>query len=173
MLGKESVASCYTAENRLRRYRRITHVNLGSRCIATENILRRNEAKDNRKIPWSVLPFGPVAEATDPPRMLTQCVPRCQPTLGGWAGSRCDENVMLRESCAVQANPGQRNSKQRARVASHPFCCFYCAGSASGSLETRGVGFHAGQQSLSLLNQVVCGSAWNGRAGVLRCFQHR
>src|SRR6266852_1002391 len=83
MLGKESVASCYTAENRLRRNRRTTHVNPGSRCIATDNILRRNEAKDNRKIPWSVLTFGPVAEVTDPPRMLTQCVPRCQRTLGG------------------------------------------------------------------------------------------
>src|SRR6266853_4165514 len=105
MLGKESVASCYTAENRLRRNRRTTHVNPGSRCIATDNILRRNEAKDNRKIPWSVLPFGPVAEATDPPRMLTQCVPRCQRTLGGvgdGAGSRCDETVTLRESCAVR-----------------------------------------------------------------------
>ena len=71
MLGKESVALLH--ETLLPMHR-------------SENILRRNEAKDNRKIPWSVLPFGPVAEATDPPRMLTQCVPRCQRTLGGVGG---------------------------------------------------------------------------------------
>src|SRR6266851_759712 len=31
----------------------------------------------------------------------------------GRAGSRCDENVTLRENCAVQANPGQRNMKKK------------------------------------------------------------
>src|SRR6266853_1405814 len=32
---------------------------------------------------------------------------------GGVAGSCCDENVTLRENCAVQANPGQRNMKKK------------------------------------------------------------
>src|SRR5258705_13355924 len=48
----------------------------------SENILRGNEAKDNRKIPWSVLLFGNHTGGSNPPRMLTQCVPGCQRTLG-------------------------------------------------------------------------------------------
>ena len=34
------------------------------------------------KYPWSVLLCGTFAEACDPPRMLTQCVHRCQRTPG-------------------------------------------------------------------------------------------
>jgi len=67
MLGKESVALLH--ETLLPMHR-------------SENILRRNEAKDNRKIPWSVLLFGKHTGVSNPPRMLTQCVPGCQRTLG-------------------------------------------------------------------------------------------
>jgi len=55
-------------------------VQLMLRCTVQETILRRSEAKDNRKIPWSVLLYGQDAEAFDPPRMLTQCVRPCQRT---------------------------------------------------------------------------------------------
>src|SRR5258705_25265 len=53
MLGKESVACCCAAEVRFRFLLQGTRAAslCQSRCIAQENILRRNEAKDNRKIP--------------------------------------------------------------------------------------------------------------------------
>jgi hypothetical protein len=68
MLGKESVAACCAAEIRDGECSAVTWVS--SRQL--KNILRRIEAKDNRKIPWSVLPFGKHTEVSNPPRMLTQ-----------------------------------------------------------------------------------------------------
>jgi hypothetical protein len=50
----------------------------GRRCTSRQNFKKYREAKDNRKIPWSVLLFGKDAGAPNPAGMLTQCVRQCQ-----------------------------------------------------------------------------------------------
>jgi len=76
----------------------------------SRNYLRRNGAKDNRKIPWSVLPFGPFAEAFDPPRMLTQCVHGCQRTLG-WVALRWSP-----AECLVELQHNQKIGRELPRA---------------------------------------------------------
>ena len=68
MLGKESVASCYAKKICLNEFAPVPWVL--QHC--TRNFAQSNWAKDNRKTPWSVLLCGQYAEASYPPRMLTQ-----------------------------------------------------------------------------------------------------
>src|SRR6266404_1358640 len=75
------------------------------------------------KYPWSVLLCGALAEAADPPRMLTQCVHPCQRTpeggSGGWSfliDSLIERYYFRRELAELSARDGLTRLGRRARL---------------------------------------------------------
>jgi len=87
MPGKESVALLLRGGNlpqpNLRRVK-----TLGPAASLKRIFCDATRRRTIEKYPWSVLLFGRDAEASCPPRMLTQCVGRCQRAPWcAWCGS--------------------------------------------------------------------------------------